>query len=142
MSALCSDARETVVPASSTGSSTATGVSAPVRPTGTRLSRTFVRACSARELAEERRLAYVAVTRAAFWVACSGYWWGEAASPLGPSVFLAEVREVCAAGTGRIAHWAPSPDDDAQNPALAEPATMPWPGDRAGSRHAAVREAA
>jgi ATP-dependent DNA helicase UvrD/PcrA len=102
----------------------------------------FVRACSARELAEERRLAYVAVTRAAFWVACSGYWWGEAASPLGPSVFLEEVREVCAAGTGTIAQWAPAPDEDAQNPALAESATVSWPGTPAGSRHAAVRKAA
>ena len=102
----------------------------------------FVRACSARELAEERRLAYVAVTRAAFWVACSGYWWGDAASPLGPSVFLEEVREVCAAGTGTIEHWTPPPGEDAQNPALAEPATVSWPGDRAGSRRAAVRKAA
>jgi DNA helicase-2/ATP-dependent DNA helicase PcrA len=102
----------------------------------------FTGACSARELAEERRLAYVAVTRAAFWVACSGYWWGDAASPLGPSVFLEEVRAVCAAGTGTVAHWTPPPDEDAQNPALAEPATVPWPANQEGPRYAAVREAA
>src|SRR5215469_7127708 len=64
----------------------------PVLADLTENSRTgFTKACSARELAEERRLAYVAVTRAAFWVACSGYWWGDAASPLGPSVFLEEA---------------------------------------------------
>jgi DNA helicase II / ATP-dependent DNA helicase PcrA len=102
----------------------------------------FVAACSARELAEERRLAYVAVTRAAFWVACSGYWWGDAASPLGPSVFLQEVHAVCAAGTGTVAHWTPPPEEDAQNPALAEPATVSWPESQAGSRYEAVREAA
>jgi ATP-dependent DNA helicase UvrD/PcrA len=115
----------------------------PVLADLTENSRTgFTKACSARELAEERRLAYVAVTRAAFWVACSGYWWGDAASPLGPSVFLEEVRAVCADGTGTIAHWTPPPDEDAQNPALAEPATLSWPADQAGPRYAAVREAA
>jgi DNA helicase II / ATP-dependent DNA helicase PcrA len=102
----------------------------------------FVAACSARELAEERRLAYVAVTRSAFWVACSGYWWGDAASPLGPSVFLQEVHAVCAAGTGTVAHWTPPPEEDAQNPALAEPATVSWPESQAGPRYEAVREAA
>src|SRR5215470_10089527 len=102
----------------------------------------FTAACSARELAEERRLAYVAVTRAAYWVACCGYWWGEAASPLGPSLFLEEVRAACADGPGTVAHWAPPPEDGAQNPALAEPAVVAWPPAEEGPRHAAVREAA
>jgi DNA helicase-2/ATP-dependent DNA helicase PcrA len=102
----------------------------------------FTRACSARELAEERRLAYVAVTRAAYWVACCGYWWGEAASPLGPSVFLEEVRAASAGGAGTVAHWTPPPDEDAQNPALAEPAVVSWPAAAGGPRQAAVREAA
>jgi DNA helicase-2/ATP-dependent DNA helicase PcrA len=103
---------------------------------------TFTDACSARELAEERRLAYVAVTRAAYWVACSGYWWGEAASPLGPSLFLEEVHAACADGPGTVARWAPPPEDGAQNPALAEPAVVSWPPAGEGPRHAAVREAA
>ena len=34
------------------------------------------------------RLGYVAATRAAFWLGCSGYWWGDATAALGPSVFL------------------------------------------------------
>jgi len=102
----------------------------------------FAGACSARELAEERRLAYVAVTRAAYWVACSGYWWGEAASPLGPSLFLEEVRAACADGPGTVAHWTPPPEDGAQNPALAEPAIVSWPPAAEGPRYAAVREAA
>ncbi|HEY1001019.1 MAG TPA: ATP-dependent helicase, partial [Streptosporangiaceae bacterium] len=40
----------------------------------------FGEACAARDLAEERRLMYVAATRAAFWLGCSGYWWGEGGS--------------------------------------------------------------
>src|SRR5262249_10360831 len=44
----------------------------------------FTAACSARELAEERRLAYVAVTRAAYWGACCRQWWGGGAWPRGP----------------------------------------------------------
>jgi DNA helicase-2/ATP-dependent DNA helicase PcrA len=102
----------------------------------------FDGACAARELAEERRLAYVAVTRAAFWVACTGYWWGEGVSPLGPSLFLDEIRAVCEAGAGTVAQWAPQPEDDVTNPALAEPEPVRWPLTPAGSRYEAVREAA
>jgi DNA helicase II / ATP-dependent DNA helicase PcrA len=102
----------------------------------------FGDACAARELAEERRLAYVAVTRAAYWVACTGYWWGEGLSPLGPSVFLDEIRAACEAGAGTVARWAPAPEDGATNPALAEPVPVRWPAPPAGARHEAVREAA
>ena len=102
----------------------------------------FASECAARELAEERRLAYVAVTRAAFWVACTGYWWGENTSPLGPSLFLDEVRAACEAGAGTVACWAPPPEEDAENPALAEPASALWPGEPGGARYEAVREAA
>jgi DNA helicase-2/ATP-dependent DNA helicase PcrA len=41
-----------------------------------------------------------------------------------------------------VAHWAPPPEDGAQNPALAEPAVVSWPLPAAGPRHEAVREAA
>jgi DNA helicase II / ATP-dependent DNA helicase PcrA len=101
----------------------------------------FTAACADRELAEERRLAYVAATRAAFWLGCTGYWWGDGVSRLGPSVFLEEVRAACEAGAGTVAAWADAPAEDAENPALAEPATAPWPADPAGSRYEAVREA-
>jgi DNA helicase-2/ATP-dependent DNA helicase PcrA len=104
--------------------------------------RSFADACAARELAEERRLMYVAVTRAAFWLACSGYWWGDGVLPLGPSVFLEEIAGACRGGAGTVAHWAPPPDPDAQNPALAEPASATWPAPPSGDRYEAVREAA
>ena len=102
----------------------------------------FAAACAARDLGEERRLAYVAATRAAFWLACTGYWWGDAASPLGPSVFLTEVRAACEAGAGTVAQWAAEPAEDAENPALAEPAAASWPAEPAGPRQEAVQQAA
>ncbi len=103
----------------------------------------FTDACTGRELAEERRLGYVAATRAAFWLGCTGYWWGEGVSRLGPSAFLTEVRAACEAGAGTVAEWAAEPEDDAANPALAEPATATWPAERAAdARSEAVREAA
>jgi DNA helicase-2/ATP-dependent DNA helicase PcrA len=102
----------------------------------------FAEACAARDLSEERRLAYVATTRAEFWLACSGYWWGEASSALGPSEFLEEVREACEAGAGTVAYWAPAPEEGAENPLLAEPASAQWPGTPGGPRHDTIREAA
>ena len=102
----------------------------------------FGAACAARDLGEERRLAYVATTRAAFWLACTGYWWGDASSPLGPSVFLEEVRAACEAGAGTVACWAAPPEEDAENPALAEPPSATWPAEPQGRQQEAVREAA
>jgi DNA helicase-2/ATP-dependent DNA helicase PcrA len=102
----------------------------------------FTTACAARDLAEERRLGYVAATRAAFWLGCSGYWWGDATAALGPSVFLTEVRQACEAGAGTAAQWADRPSDDADNPLLAEAAEADWPATPAGQHYAAVGEAA
>jgi DNA helicase II / ATP-dependent DNA helicase PcrA len=104
--------------------------------------RAFAAACSDRNLAEERRLGYVAMTRAAYWLGCSGYWWGTGKSPLGPSVFLAEVRAGCEAGAGRVAAWADEPGPDEENPVLAQPLTASWPAppSAAGTRYVAVRE--
>ena len=102
----------------------------------------FNEACAARDLAEERRLAYVAATRAAFWLGCSGYWWGDATSPLGPSPFLAEVRAACEAGAGTVARWADQPADDADNPLLAQVDEEDWPASPAGRHYAAVTAAA
>ncbi len=102
----------------------------------------FTQRCADRDLAEERRLMYVAATRAAFWLGCSGYWWGNGASRIGPSPFLTEVRAACAAGAGRVHAWASPPEPDAENPALAEPAAADWPATPAGERYEAAREAA
>ena len=100
----------------------------------------FGEACVARDLAEERRLMYVAATRAAFWLGCSGYWWGEGGtSRLGPSPFLDEVRR---SGVAQVSAWAPAPEPDAENPLLATVDAADWPATPAGRRYEAVREAA
>jgi DNA helicase II / ATP-dependent DNA helicase PcrA len=98
----------------------------------------FTAACAARDLAEERRLAYVAATRAAFWLGCSGYWWGDGVSPLGPSAFLLEAREACEAGAGNVDSWVEPPADDEENPLLAGVEEADWPTTPAGRHYEAV----
>ncbi|WP_370447530.1 ATP-dependent helicase [Geodermatophilus sp. TF02-6] len=78
---------------------------------------------------EEIRLGYVAVTRARHLLVCSGSWWRDGLKPCGPSSLLHAVREACAAGAGTVVHWAPAPEDGAQNPALAEWPVGVWPAD-------------
>ncbi|WP_242901113.1 ATP-dependent helicase [Actinomadura terrae] len=87
----------------------------------------FDQACSERDLREERRLAYVAVTRASSLLIATGYWWGSSGRPLGPSPFLEEVRAVCLAGAGAVAVWADPPEEGAANPLLADPDEAHWP---------------
>jgi DNA helicase-2/ATP-dependent DNA helicase PcrA len=99
----------------------------------------FADACAARDLSEERRLMYVAATRAAYWLGCSGYWWGEGGSSrLGPSPFLEEVRK---SGAAQILTWADEPEEGAENPLLAAVETADWPSTPAGRNYEAVREA-
>jgi DNA helicase-2/ATP-dependent DNA helicase PcrA len=100
----------------------------------------FADACAARDLSEERRLMYVAATRAAFWLGCSGYWWGEGGSSrLGPSPFLEEVRK---SGAAQVLTWADEPEEGAENPLLATVESADWPSTPAGRNYEAVREAA
>jgi len=102
----------------------------------------FTAACTARDLLEERRLGYVAATRAAYLLGCSGYWWSDGTSRLGPSQFLTEIRAACLDGAGEVSDWQPEPEPGADNPALAEPATATWPAEAAASaRYTAVRAA-
>ncbi|GAB2810935.1 ATP-dependent DNA helicase [Actinocorallia aurea] len=83
----------------------------------------FDDACAERDFREERRLAYVAVTRAAELLVATGYRWGGSAKPLGPSPFLEEIRD----GADAEWVWTPEPEESAHNPLLAEPKTRSWP---------------
>ncbi|MFB9250833.1 UvrD-helicase domain-containing protein [Sphaerisporangium melleum] len=98
----------------------------------------FDERCRERDLMEERRLAYVAVTRAHYLLIASGYRWGSAARPLEPSDFLREVRD----SGGQVAQWAPEMAEGAANPLLAEPASASWPVTPEGERQDAVRSGA
>jgi DNA helicase-2/ATP-dependent DNA helicase PcrA len=103
---------------------------------------TFNEEWAAHDEREERRLAYVAVTRPRRLLLCSGYWWGEGVKkPRGPSVFLTEIRDQCLAGGGAVVAWEPEPAPDAVNPTSEVVATAEWPSDPLGPRRPAMTEA-
>jgi DNA helicase-2/ATP-dependent DNA helicase PcrA len=95
------------------------------------------------DVREERRLAYVAVTRPRRLLLASGFWWGESVKrPRGPSPFLEEIRDRCLAGAGVVDSWEPAPPSDAENPALATVARASWPSDPLGARRPLLESAA
>ncbi|NBE80637.1 ATP-dependent helicase [Micromonospora rubida] len=105
----------------------------------------FVDDWRAHDEREERRLAYVAVTRPRRLLLCSGYWWGEGTKrPRGPSVFLREVHDVCLDGEAGhlVDRWAPEPAGDATNPTTEVVLRAEWPADPLGGRRPALAEAA
>jgi DNA helicase-2/ATP-dependent DNA helicase PcrA len=92
---------------------------------------------------EERRLAYVAVTRPRHLLLCSGFRWGERLTkPRQPSIFLAEVVSACQHGGGTVDLWAADLAEDETNPTLDEEVFEIWPLDPLGPRRAAITEAA
>jgi DNA helicase-2/ATP-dependent DNA helicase PcrA len=102
----------------------------------------FVAMSAAAELLEERRLAYVAITRAERSLTMSGHWWGPTQSrPRGPGPFLAEVRDWCDGNGGHVAVWACEPDDGAVNPETVDTAVA-WPARRDPGRFATVADVA
>ncbi|MFC0006926.1 ATP-dependent helicase [Micromonospora siamensis] len=105
----------------------------------------FTDAWRAHDEREERRLAYVAVTRPRRLLLCSGYWWGEAAKRFrGPSVLLREVYDACLdGGDGLLVdQWAPEPAGDAVNPTTELVLRAEWPADPLGARRPVLAEAA
>jgi DNA helicase-2/ATP-dependent DNA helicase PcrA len=88
----------------------------------------FRRACSDDDLTEERRLAYVAVTRARTVLLASGHAWNDTRSkPMAPAPFLHELADACRAGAGTVESWA-EVDADAGNPlAAAARRDVAWP---------------
>ena len=93
-----------------------------------------------RRLTEERRLLYVALTRAEETLLVSGHHWGEAGSaPRSPSAFLREIRDVAHCV---IDQWAATPGEGEPNPLDTAPRQAPWPVDWLGPRRDAVSEGA
>ncbi len=107
----------------------------------------FLRDSGDHQVAEERRLAYVAVTRARRALLLSGAWWGEGTRPRPPSLFLTELAE---AGLVDGEDWTPEPEAETGNPREESGDDVEWPVDpfvgapgRAGlSRRPALEAAA
>jgi len=100
----------------------------------------FTQQAGLHALAEERRLAYVAVTRARSHLFLTGSWWVKSrANPTGPSLFL---QELAAAGLVSQEDWAPKPTDPESAPHAA-PEQANWPNTHPlGERESAVMAAA
>ncbi len=102
--------------------------------------RAFVAACGEHQVAEERRLAYVAFTRARRELLLTGSWWREGTRPRPPSPFLTELVD---AGLVQPTRWEPPPVDDT-NPRAENAVVAMWPpaeGEETPTR-AALRTAA
>jgi DNA helicase II / ATP-dependent DNA helicase PcrA len=102
----------------------------------------FVASSAAAELLEERRLAYVALTRAERSLTVSGHWWGPAQKTArGPGPFLEEIRTWCDDHGGHVDVWVDPPADGAANPMLDD-RSVAWPPALDEARAAAIADAA
>lgn len=109
--------------------------------------RRFVEDAGQHAVAEERRLAYVALTRARSALLLTGAWWGDASQPRPPSLFLTELAE---AGLVDPEAWAAEPEDGATSPRGGDDVAPVWPADpftgpggrSSGTRRAAVEASA
>ncbi|MGW6980708.1 UvrD-helicase domain-containing protein [Streptomyces sp. NPDC054932] len=103
----------------------------PVDPAWTSAGlKSFKAALKQHKSVEELRLGYVTFTRPRSLLLASGHWWGPSQKKRrGPSQFLQELYEHCAAGFGEIEAWADEPDPTAENPALSGESTPDhsWP---------------
>ncbi|MCU1557782.1 MAG: ATP-dependent helicase [Microbacteriaceae bacterium] len=96
----------------------------------------FSNSVRARSIDEERRLAYVAITRARHGLLLSGSFWATQKSPRTPSVFLRELADA-----GIVAPLPPAPQES-ENPLGDHLDRIVWPFDPLGSRRPAVELAA
>ncbi len=102
-----------------------------------------------RRVDEERRLLYVAITRAQDTLLLSGHHWGASGiKPRGPSQFLVELKDVIdrADDDGRhcgvVEHWAPAPVGGERNPLCHNTTEAVWPADPLAVRRGDVERGA
>ena len=91
-----------------------------------------------RHAEEERRLAYVALTRTRSHLLLSGSWWSTQKAPRNPSPFL---RDLVRAGLLDPTILPGTPESD-ENPRTGATIRERWPLDPLGRRHSAVHAAA
>lgn len=94
----------------------------------------FVEANRARQLEEDRRLAYVAVTRARDHLLLTGSSWSGTKRPRARSTFFVEIADALGVPL--------SPDEPGDDPYQGERRTLQWPIDPLGARREAVQTAA
>lgn len=88
----------------------------------------FGEANKADALMEERRLGYVAYTRAKHNLHLSGHWWGRTQiGARGPSSFLLGTRDWLVAAGGQVQQWHAAPAPDAVNPMTEQQERAAWP---------------
>ncbi len=98
----------------------------------------FVAASLAHAVEEERRLAYVAMTRARSTLLLTGAWWGSGKKPRQPSRFLLELADAGAVEGGPL----PQAPDAPSNPLADVVRSARWPLDPLGDRRAEMERAA
>lgn len=96
----------------------------------------FAQGVKDRHEREERRLTYVAVTRAKHSLLLTGSFWSSQAGWRAPSPYLVELAEA-----GLIPELPESPDGD-EKPEIRDETPMLWPEDPLGGRRDAVSRAA
>lgn len=96
----------------------------------------FKSALADRHQAEERRLGYVAITRARDNLLLTGSFWSSRSKPQAPSIFLQELEE-----RGLIEELPADPVND-ENPTLNDVVDPLWPFDPLGNRRTSVETAA
>ncbi len=90
-----------------------------------------------RHAREERRLAYVALTRARRMLLASSYVWEGNVKPRAASPFLLELRDAVAAAGVTPEQWC-EPEPGAANPVTADVRTAAWPADPLGPPRAGL----
>ncbi|WP_197711312.1 ATP-dependent DNA helicase [Cellulomonas sp. WB94] len=90
----------------------------------------FLLAAGRHQVAEERRLAYVAMTRARSALLLTGAWWGDGTGPRRPSLFLTELAD---GGLVSAADWSVEPSDGESNPRTGAETPPLWPTDPFGA---------